>query len=52
MVLRELALGGGLDSFGSIQGPVAGSCERGNEPMVGIPCVASQEELSSMELVS
>jgi hypothetical protein len=33
MNLREFGLGGcGLDSIGSGQGPVAGCCERGDEP--------------------
>jgi hypothetical protein len=33
MNLREISLGGcGLDSTGSGQGPVAGCCERGDEP--------------------
>jgi hypothetical protein len=33
MDLREIGLGGcGLDSTGSVQGPVAGCCEYGDEP--------------------
>jgi hypothetical protein len=32
MDLREIDLGGGLDSTGSGQGPVAGCCECGDEP--------------------
>jgi hypothetical protein len=35
MVLRETGFGGGgfgLDSTGSGQGPMAGCCERGDEP--------------------
>jgi hypothetical protein len=32
MDLREIGLRCGLDSSGSSLGPVAGSCERGNEP--------------------
>jgi hypothetical protein len=28
----------GLDQFGSGQGPVEGSCERGNEPLGSIIC--------------
>jgi hypothetical protein len=34
MNLREIGLGGrcGLDSTGSVQGPVAGCCECGDEP--------------------
>jgi hypothetical protein len=30
--LKEIGWGGGVDSTGSGQGPVAGSCERGGEP--------------------
>jgi hypothetical protein len=29
---------GGLNSFGSGQGQVAGSCEHGNEPLGSIKC--------------
>jgi hypothetical protein len=32
MDLREICLGGGLDSTGSGQGPVAGCCECCDEP--------------------
>jgi hypothetical protein len=32
MVLRDIGLGGGLDSSDSGQGPVAGCCECGDEP--------------------
>jgi hypothetical protein len=32
MDLREIGLGCGLDSSGSGEGPVAGSCEHSNEP--------------------
>jgi hypothetical protein len=32
MDLREIALGCGLDSTGSGQGPVAGCCECGDDP--------------------
>jgi hypothetical protein len=32
MDLREIGRGGGLDSTGSGQGPVAGCCECGDEP--------------------
>jgi hypothetical protein len=35
--LREIGRGGcGLDSSGSVLGPVAGTCERDNEPSVSI----------------
>jgi hypothetical protein len=54
--------GCGLDSFGSGQGQVTGSCEHGNEPSGSIKCgkfldqlsvlLASQEGLCSMELVN
>jgi hypothetical protein len=35
-----------LDSFGSRQEPVAGSCEHGNEPLGSITCVEFLDWLS------
>jgi hypothetical protein len=62
MDLRETGFEGGLDSSSSRQGPVAGSCEHGNEPSGSIKdedllvymsvLLTSQEGICSMEFVS
>jgi hypothetical protein len=36
MDLKRITMGGGLDSYGSVQGPVASSCEHSNEPLGSI----------------
>jgi hypothetical protein len=38
MDLREIGFGDVLDSLGSGQGQMAGSCEHGNEPSFSIKC--------------
>jgi len=62
MQQKFVALRYGLDSSGSREGPMAGSCEHGNEPSSSVKSrqslyylsglLASQEGLYSMKLVS
>jgi hypothetical protein len=47
--LRDIGWGCGLDSYGS--GPVAGSCEHGNEPLHSIEFLEILQRLSNWQLL-
>jgi hypothetical protein len=48
MDLREIGSGGGLDSTGSGQGPVAGCCECGDDPSGSCATELVMKELRSV----
>jgi hypothetical protein len=51
MGLKEIRLRVWIDSSGSGQGPVAGSCEHGNEPSRSINCGEFVDQLNACQLL-